>query len=497
MITGIGGGVRRGCVALVEGGRVAAACPQQRVTRVRANRGEDDGAPLEALDLLLARAGRARGDLERGVLVDTRDDVPGVRHVARLEHHLAHACTAYLTSPFASAAIVICDHEAPEVTVWRGDGARVSRVEWPWEGPGFARIASVAAQALGLTAEASAPKMEALGRLRPGRRDAALDALLAFEGDRLAIAPALAAAIEARAGGPDGPLADRAVVAAALYARQAELLVAMLDDVRRRTGETRLCLGGTLFNHSAINSAVRQSGLFADVFVPVDPGNTGIAVGAALHGSGAAPATVSPFLGPSYSPQEIKETLDNCKLHYAWESADGAVAAAVRALRAGRLVAWFDGGMEWGPRALGARCILADPFSPYALENLNRFLKHRDPWRGYSLSGLAGAVAEHFDGPTTSPYMECDYQPRDPGRFRHALPEPGASVRVHTVDAAAPARFRQLLDAMGEATGLPFVINTSFNGFHEPIVCSPRDAVRVFYGTGVDVLVLEQFVLQK
>lgn len=476
---------------------MVAACPQQRVTRVRASRGDDDSAPIEALDLLLSRAGRTRGELERGVLVDTRGEIPGLRDAVRIDHHLAHACTAYLTSPFTSAAVVICDHEAPEVSVWRGDAGQVTRIDWPWQGPGFARIASLAAQALGLAAEASAPKMEALARLRPDHRDAAIDALLAFEGDRLAVAPSLTAAIEARAGAPDGAPGDKAEVAAALYSRLSELLVALLDDVRRRTGATRLCLGGTLFHHSAINTAVRQSGLFTEVFVPVDPGNTGIAVGAAAHGAGAGPATVSPFLGPAYSPQEIKETLDNCKLQYAWESTEGAVSAAVRALSAGRLVAWFDGGMEWGPRALGARCILANPSSPYALENLNRFLKHRDPWRGYSLSGRADAVAVHFDGPSASPYMECDYRPRDAERFRHALPAPAASVRVHTVDESAPMRFRRLLDAMDEATGLPFVINTSFNGFHEPIVCSPRDAVRVFYGTGVDVLVLDQFVMEK
>jgi carbamoyltransferase len=154
--------------------------------------------------------------------------------------------------------------------------------------------------------------------------------------------------------------------------------------------------------------------------------------------------------------------------------------------------------MEWGPRALGARCILANPTAPYVLENLNRFLKRRDPWRGYALSGLHESLATHFEGPESAPFMECDYRPRDVARFREALPSADAAVRVHSVSAAdGLPHFRRLLEAFGEATGLPFLINTSFNGFHEPIVCSPRDAVRVFYGTGLDVLVVNQFVLRK
>jgi carbamoyltransferase len=93
--------------------------------------------------------------------------------------------------------------------------------------------------------------------------------------------------------------------------------------------------------------------------------------------------------------------------------------------------------------------------------------------------------------------MEGDYRPRDPKRFASVLPSTDGAIRVQTVGAAAPVRFRRLLEAFGAASGLPFLVNTSFNGFQEPIVCSPRDAVRVFYGSGVDLLVLDGFVLRK
>jgi carbamoyltransferase len=131
------------------------------------------------------------------------------------------------------------------------------------------------------------------------------------------------------------------------------------------------------------------------------------------------------------------------------------------------------------------------------LDNLNQFLKQRESWRGYALSALSEGAAETFDGPADSPYMECDYRPRDADRFRHILPGQNAAVRVQTVGAEGLPRFRALLQEFGRAEGLPILVNTSFNGFREPIVCSPRDAIRVFFGSGIDVLVFGQFVLTK
>lgn len=499
IVAGWNDGARDRAAALGQGSGLVGVCAQERVTRVRGGGSTSaSGLPDEALDLLLGRMGRTRADIGHYVLAGNGhgDTPPGQGE--RIGHHLAHASTAYLTSPFSSAAIVVCDHEAPAVTVWTGEGASVRPVEWPWSGIGFSGAFSRIAGLLAFQSQAADQRVEALARLHPDGTDEQVDSLIRLDDEGIWFDPSFDRVIEGRlAGDRDPGSARRAALASAVQARLGQLLLDFLGSVREAVPHDRLCVGGSLFYHSSMNTLVKRAGLFADVFVPIDPGNSGLAAGAALHALGRPPAPASPFLGPSYTVHETKAVLDNCKLNYSWESEEGSIGIAVDALRQGRLVGWFDGSMEWGPRALGGRCILASPTAPYVLENLNHFLKHREKWRGYALSGTEAAVHEHFEGPPRAPFMECDYKPRDPARFRQVLPSPGAAVRVHTVSESGPPLFTRLLEAMGGATGLPIVVNTSFNGFHEPIVCSPRDAVRVFYGSGLDLLVMNQFVLRK
>jgi carbamoyltransferase len=157
--------------------------------------------------------------------------------------------------------------------------------------------------------------------------------------------------------------------------------------------------------------------------------------------------------------------------------------------------------MEWGHRALGHRSILANPLSPYVLDNLNVFLKQRPHHRAYGVSVPEAGASRYFDGPSTSRSMEYEYTPTDREQFRHVMPDGTRSLRVQTVpddpDAGPASRFARLHDVFGRLTGVPVLVNTSFNGFSEPMVCSPRDAIRVFFGTGLDVLALDRFVLHK
>jgi carbamoyltransferase len=492
LIVGLSGSGRSACATSCNSERVIGICSQERITRVRGAGFNSSGLPDEALDEVLGRAVRQRKDVTTYAFADASPP-PGIPNGVHLDHHLAHACSAFLPSPFESSAIFVCDHESPQISVWDGVGQSVTRAEWPWHGVGFAELYSRCAEVLGFAG--SEHRMEALARLDPDYRSDWATNLFTLGDDRLEIVTEWRERVAANGAGPHK---QRANAASALQCRIGDLLVEFLSMVRRRMGDRRqLCAGGSLFYNSHFNSRVRGSGIFDEVFVPVDPGNAGLSVGAALHASPHRRLPVSPFLGPAYVSGDIKATLDNCKLTYQWLSESDTLAMTIRALQKGQLVGWFEGPMECGPRALGGRSILASPFSQYVLDNLNRFLKHRDPWRGYALSGLASAVADHFNGPSASPFMECDYTPRDRARFEHVIPGPRGAVRVQTVGKDGPPRFRALLGAFGDATGLPVLVNTSFNGFREPIVCSPRDAVRVFFGTGIDMLVFGQLVLTK
>jgi carbamoyltransferase len=417
-----------------------------------------------------------------------------------VDHHLGHAAAAYLTSPFTEASVIVCDHQEPGVSFWEGTGGRLERRDYGWTGPSLASLYSACADALGIHGETQTARLEALARLHPDAREDSCGGRLRLPRQAKVDVPEWQAALSdvnlpALLAGDR--VAEAAAIAGAVQNRIGDLLLDLVQQARRTTGAKNLCLAGSVFNNSSYCGRVKASGRFDNVFVPVNPGNAGLAAGTALLAAGATPAALSPFLGPSFDVEEVKGILDNCKLTYEWASPQRAIERAVDALLRGRLVAWFEGPMESGPRALGARSILANPFSPYVLENLNRFLKHRQPWRGYALSSREEELTDVFSNAADAPFMECDFLPRDRDRFRHVLPLPSAALRVQTVGDGAPPDFRRVLQMFGQAAGASVLVNTSFNGFSEPIVCSPRDAVRVFYGTGLDMLVMGGFVLTK
>lgn len=493
MIAGISGYRRNATVAVVRDGGPAAVCEQGRVTRVRNVGIRAGGFPDEALAVALGSAGTVAEAISEFVAAE-----PEIADAVQIDHHLAHAATAFYTSPFERATVVVCDmHDGPDLTVWHGDGIRLGRAALEWRGPGFARLFTRLTSRLGFEGQREEPQVEALARLRLRHGAGRAAGLLSLSDDGIEVGSGFDAYVDA-AGGRDLDLA--ATIAAEVQVRLGELLIEFL---RRRLGDTDcLCLGGGLFYNTYLTTLVREAGIAREVFVPVNAGNPGVSLGAALARAAerdlmpAHPGLASPFLGPEYSSAEIKATLDNCKLSYTFLDDSAIARQVVDALVAGELVGWFRGRLEWGTRALGNRSIFANPLSPYVLENLNHFLKRRDSHRAYGLLMAADHVPRHLSGPARSSFMEYEYRVLDTDRLGHLCPHGIDRLRVQTPEVVCPT-VQRLVEAFGEATGVPALINTSFNGFHEPIVCSPRDAVRVFYGTGLDLLVVGNFVLRK
>ena len=176
--------------------------------------------------------------------------------------------------------------------------------------------------------------------------------------------------------------------------------------------------------------------------------------------------------------------------------------AAVEQLESNRIVAWMQGRMEFGPRALGNRSILASPHDLYSTENLNTFIKHREGFRKFAASVPVELAQEYFEAGPNARYLATvsRVKPKYAKQFEGAVLATGLDgglVRVHTVDRHDNPLYWQLLHAFGEKTGLPVLYNTSFNLFGEPLVCTPRDAVRSFYSSGIDAMVAGNFLLQK
>jgi carbamoyltransferase len=204
-------------------------------------------------------------------------------------------------------------------------------------------------------------------------------------------------------------------------------------------------------------------------------------------------------LGPAYTAAEIKQVVENCKLRFRYLlTTEELIDTAVAQLSENKIVAWMQGRMEFGPRALGNRSILASPLDPYSTENLNIFIKHREPFRKFAASVPAERSSEFFEVGANARYLSTV------GRVKTEYREKFAAailaddlVRVHTVDKEQNPLYWRLLQAAGKATGLPVLYNTSFNLFGEPLVCTPRDAVRSFYSSGIDAMLVGNFFLQK
>jgi carbamoyltransferase len=191
--------------------------------------------------------------------------------------------------------------------------------------------------------------------------------------------------------------------------------------------------------------------------------------------------------------------LENCKLRFQYlRSTEELLSSAVRLLGEQKILAWMQGRMEFGPRALGNRSILASPLDPYSTENLNIYIKHREPFRKFAASAPAELAGRYFEvGPNARNLATVGrVRPEYRKTFESAILGRDL-VRVHTVEAAENPLYHRLLLEAGNATGLPVLYNTSFNLFGDPLVSTPRDAVRSFYSSGIDALFAGNFLLEK
>jgi carbamoyltransferase len=267
----------------------------------------------------------------------------------------------------------------------------------------------------------------------------------------------------------------------------------------------KVCLAGGFFQNLLLTAHLENKFGSGQVFVPPAPGNAGTAVGAGLlfwHQQQQKPrsqTTPSVLVGPAFKPQEIKDVLDNSKTRYSLQNTETRkLDAAVELLQAGKIVAWYQGAAEFGPRALGNRSVLASPWAAFIKENLNDYIKHREWFRPFALAVPEEDCDNYFEASSLCRVMNSLAQARttcDPTVRGFSLPD--GRIRLHVVQRSSNRLFWQLLKRFGERSPAPILLNTSFNLFGEPLVVSPRDAIRSYFCSGIDALVIDNFVLSK
>lgn len=524
IILGIGGIGGDAASAILKDGKLAAAVEESKLVRHQNRRGGRIELPEHAIAMCLELAGARPEQVDAVALVrplpgadfhlKVRSKFPGSRIVV-LEHHTAHAASAYYPSLFTEATVLVVDRggDIRCGSRWQAFDSQMTIEEQQYVPDSLGDLYGRVTSLLGFEAHADEHKVQWLSVAGDDRfKSLFLEIIhLSEHGPRI---DRSFLSNERLGHGGFGPtfyqrlgLADGECIPDALRPHiAAGIQKAVEAAVIRMAGKgCNLCLAGGLGLNALLVSALEHESAFENVFVQPVSGNAGTAIGAVLetwHGTYRQPHRVALetlALGPAFNAAETKQVLENCKLRFRYMvTIEEVVETAVAQLSENKIVAWMHGRMEFGARALGNRSILASPLDPYSTENLNIFIKHREPFRKFAASVPAELAAEYFDVGPNARYLSTvgSVKPAHQERFAAAM-LPGGKVRVHTVDRDENPLYWKLLHAAGKATGLPVLYNTSFNLFGEPLVCAPRDAVRSFYSSGIDAMFVGQFFLQK
>ena len=430
-------------------------------------------------------------------------------------HHLAHAASAYYPSGFDRAAILVIDGigEAAGTTLWKAAGAQIKPVE-TFDYPhtlGF--VWEIVCSHLGFSTYDASKLMGLAAYGNPGVFRRAFQEIVQVGKEDYAVDPeaigfqsAKSSRIETLLGPPrylDMELLPRhADIAAALQEATNAAVMAIVRRLKRKVPLDRLCFAGGVALNCVTNDLIRKSGEFSELFIPTAPHDAGTAIGAALvvqaakHKNLPDPGSFTPYLGPKFNRREILAAVKSAGLRPRRSKSPARDAADM--IADGKIVAWFQGRMEFGPRALGNRSLLADPRRPDMRNILNQMVKHREDFRPFAPSVLAEHADEWFEVGAHSTSHEfmlfaCGVKAERRDRIPAVLHQDG-SARVQLVRRESNPRFHELISCFFARTGVPLVINTSFND-SEPIVCTPTDAIVTFRKSGIDALFMDDVYL--
>jgi len=488
---------------------------------------------------------------QKGLLIKLlKKQAPEVDWEKRLlfsEHHLSHAASAFYPSPFEEAAVLTMDGVGEWATTSLGVGRGTTltmekEIHFPHS---IGLLYSAFTYYLGFKVNSGEYKVMGLAPYgQPKYTKLIYDNLIDLKPDgtfRLHLEhfdfctglrmtnEKFAALFGKPARSAEDPLTqDHMDIAASLQAVTEEAVLRLARSVRKETGLRNLCLAGGVALNCVANGKVLREKIFDGIWVQPAAGDAGGALGAALaayHIQLKQPRKVNPgdsmkgsYLGPEYREAEIEAQLKKAGAKYRKLGYDEMVKACVEALSHEKALGWFQSRMEFGPRALGSRSIIADARSRHMQSTLNLKIKYRESFRPFAPIVLREKVADWFEMEGDSPYMLMVAPVKEsrqvkPSKEQEALfgieklkvprsdipavTHVDYSARIQTVRKDTHGRLHQLLTQFEQKTGCPVLVNTSFNVRGEPIVCTPEDAFRCFMGTEMDVLAVENFVLYK
>jgi carbamoyltransferase len=464
------------------------------------------------------------------------------------EHHQSHAASAYFPSPFEEAVVLTMDGvgEWATTSVSIGRGSRleaVREIHWPHS---LGLLYSAFTYYTGFKVNSGEYKVMGLAPYGvPRYVDKILDNIVDLKDDGsfwlnqkyfnyatglTMTSPAFHDLFGSPPRKPESPLTQREMdLAASVQAVTEEIMQRITRDLANTYGIPNLCMAGGVALNCVANGKILREGHFKRIWVQPAAGDAGGALGAAYAAyaqhvggtrqvNGALDGMYGSYLGPHYTQEEIEERLTKVGARFTVHSDDATVEQTVDALVAGHAVGWFQGRMEFGPRALGARSILGDPRNPEMQRNLNLKIKYRESFRPFAPSVLAEDAAQYFDLGADSPYMLLVADVLHSRRRKMSAEEeklfgieklniprsdiPAVthvdySARIQTVHKETNPRYHALISAFKARTNCPVVVNTSFNVRGEPIVLTPEDGFRCFMGCEMETLVVGNCILRK
>jgi carbamoyltransferase len=463
------------------------------------------------------------------------------------EHHQSHAASAFYFSPFERSAVLCLDGvgEWATTSIWLGNGTKLEPL-WEIDFPhSLGLLYSAFTYFTGFRVNSGEYKLMGLAPYgEPKYVELILDKLLDLKADgtfRLDMQyfnyctglTMTNASFDILFGGPprkpESQVTQREMDIAASIQKVTEMIVLRLaNTIHSETGEENLCLAGGVALNCVANGRILREGPYKNIWIQPAAGDAGGAIGAAAvswYGNGGVERRVNgadsmqgAYLGPRYRPAAIRQDLDSFNAVYTELPDKELLPRLATLLEQENVIGWFQGRMEFGPRALGGRSILGDPRSSKMQTVMNLKIKYRESFRPFAPSVLAERVSDYFELETESPYMlivapvreelRRDLSDEEQKLFgveklkirRSELPaitHVDYSARVQTVHVDTNPRYHKLLKAFEQKTGCGLLVNTSFNVRGEPIVCTPEDAYRCFMRTEMDYLVVENFLLSK